>query len=329
MKVSQKSHGKAIEIIVSAVASIFFIAYSAVKILQMKSIVLYLIVLSLLSAILILVHITSTFYAKKSNVIRTISYGIIIPEIMLAFEMMSWNTFMLAIGLVMVIGILIALFFIIKPIQNTRRYKNIVKYINSGIVFFSLALTPGFIYMLIVFESCRPIAAIKMCEDSGHITEGYSISDKMWSKMNLEGRTEVLSQLVDIEYKKLGLYAVPQIEIVYLPFAINGTTDKNNRIMLSASRISKGTAAEAVDTVTHELFHCYQNDLIQRWKSGEIERTSINSDQVDRIIQYAYEAENYQEGGISDEMYVKYESQALEADAREHALEAVAEYVVD
>ena len=57
--------------------------------------------------------------------------------------------------------------------------------------------------------------------------------------MNLEGRTEVLSQLVDIEYKKLGLDAVSQIEIVYLPFAINGTTDKNNRIMLSVSRISR------------------------------------------------------------------------------------------
>lgn len=332
MKASQKINGKTIEIIVSALISTYLIAYSAVKIMQIQSIDGYLIVLSLLSFILVLIHIASVYHSKKYNVIRMISYGIFIPEIMLTFEIMKWKPLVATIDLLIIIGIAIASIFMIKHIHNNRNYRkirSIVKYINSQIIISGLFLVPSFLFMIIIFENNQPIATVKMFEDTEGVTETFSISDEMWNEMNLEEKTDVISQIVDIESKKLDLEVIPQIEIVYLPGPLYGTTSENNLIKLNASRISKGSVYDAVDTVTHELFHCHQYDLIQSWKAGEIKRTIINSDYVDRIIQYAYEEENYQGGGITDEEYDKYESQALEVDARQHALEAVAEYVVD
>lgn len=332
MKASQKINGKTIEIIVSALISTYLIAYSTVKIMQIQSIDGCLIALSILSFFLVLIHIASVYYAKKFNVIRMIGYGIFIPEIMLTFEIMKWKPLMAAIELFIIVGIAIASIFMIRPNPNNRNYRrinSIVKYINSQIIISGMFLVPSFLFMIVLFENNQPIATVKMFEDTENVTETFSISDEMWNEMNLEEKTNVISQIVDIESKKLDLEVVPQIEIVYLPGPIYGTTSENNLIKLNASRISKGSVYDAIDTVTHELFHCYQYNLIQSWKAGEIKKTIINSDYVDRIIQYAYEEENYQGGGITDEEYEKYESQALEVDARKHALEAVAEYVVD
>lgn len=306
MKASQKINGKTMEIIVSALTSTYLIAYSAVKIMQIQSIDGYLTVLSLLSFILVLIHIASVYHSKKYNVIRMISYGIFIPEIMLTFEIMKWKPLVATIDLLIIIGIAIASIFMIKPIHNNRNYRkirSIVKYINSQIIISGLFLVPSFLFMIIIFENNQPIATVKMFEDTEGVTETFSISDEMWNEMNLEEKTEVISQIVNIESRKLDLEVIPQIEIVYLPGPLYGTTSENNLIKLNASRISKGSVYDAVDTVTHELFHCHQYDLIQSWKAGEIKRTIINSDYVDRIIQYAYEEENYQGGGITDEEY--------------------------
>ena len=320
-----------IEVIASTLASLYLTAYSIVKIEHIQGVNSHLVVLSMFTFILMLIHIAVLAFFKKSNTIRTISYAVIIPEIILTFEMMKWKLVLAIIGTVCIVGVII--FMIIVEVKRkannwwNKRIKRIVIIINTQIIILSFLLVPSFVFMIITFEKYSPIAVIEMIEKTDSVNGDFSVSEVTWSKMTIEEKTKALSEIVDIENRKLDLKVIPQVEVVYLPGPIYGTTDENRLIKLNAARVSKGSASDAVDTIAHELFHCHQYDLIQSWESGGIKMTLFNSDYVDRIMQYAYENENYQSGGITDEEFEEYESQALEVDARKYAEEAVLAYV--
>ena len=127
--------------------------------------------------------------------------------------------------------------------------------------------------------------------------------DETWQGLTLDEQKDSMRQLADYVVETVGLKNPPQIEY-YNNERVGdyGGYDSSTNI-LSVNEYMLYDNAEAADTITHELWHAYQNEH------------SINPQNA-RDYQYQYNFENYIQPDLGQEAY---ENQLVEAEARAFA----------
>lgn len=143
------------------------------------------------------------------------------------------------------------------------------------------------------------------------------ITETEWEDLNSIERVELLSRIAANEAAELRIDNLPKIELCIIP-GINGVyQDKSNVIKVDLIFLNGATAEKAVSLIAHELYHCYEFQLIGGNKvlsSVEAEKASV----------YKYEFDHYINGVTGD--YDAYYNQVCEADSRAFGEAAVKKY---
>ena len=154
----------------------------------------------------------------------------------------------------------------------------------------------------------------------------------VWNECPEEERLEILSAIVRVECRYLGMADAPSLQLAYLPDGTLGMyTDETDTITLSYPYLRAAAASGygALRVLLHEIFHRYQHRLVDFYHAvGENAQTAPYQKLLllDRAAVYRTELANYQLPDGSDDSYDAYRSQKLETDAESYANRAVADY---
>ena len=320
---------KKAEIIIHIIASIILCSYIFVRISFNAGLESYFII-ALLNTILLLFHIIS-LWTIKFNIIREISYIIILPELLAIEVLYEKQTFFALIEVVAVLLLIVTnVILLMKNNKNNtldfeKKAKKIIKLINGRIVICSLLLLPGYIYIMICFFSH---AALLSMDKSLTSDQTYTTSKQQWENMTIAEKGNAISQIVAIESEKLNISITPKVDIVYLPSSLYGYyNDKQNIIRLNAAMVNKSELINTVNTLCHELYHCYQYTLIDRYDSDPNKLLNYTQSEITKIELYKYEFDHYENVGFLMLNYKKYENQVCETDARNYANRADDDYI--
>ena len=154
----------------------------------------------------------------------------------------------------------------------------------------------------------------------------------VWNECPEEERLEILSAIVRVECRYLGMADAPSLQLAYLPDGTLGMyTNETDTITLSYPYLRAAAASGygALRVLLHEIFHRYQHRLVDFYHAvGENAQTAPYQKLLllDRAAVYRTELANYQLPDGSDDSYDAYRSQKLETDAESYANRAVADY---
>lgn len=138
------------------------------------------------------------------------------------------------------------------------------------------------------------------------------LDEELWAELNEEERLEVLGVVVQAESVYLGTPDVPPLHGAYLGDYVIGAYDWSKRdITIDMQLLGQSTAAECMDTVLHEMYHHYQQCLVDCYAAMETEYRSLQA--FRQVPEYIEETEHYQTDGMD------YYDQNLERDARDYA----------
>ena len=130
-----------------------------------------------------------------------------------------------------------------------------------------------------------------------------SFMEDKWSDLSLEDKMQSMTDLADYAIYDIGIENPP--EIVFRDDMPDGSygwySPGSNTIEINVNMLDD--SAEAADTITHELWHAYQQE-------------AVNDPNNPRAAEYQEGFDNY----ISPEYdFEGYENQMVEAEAREYA----------
>lgn len=155
-----------------------------------------------------------------------------------------------------------------------------------------------------------------------------AISEEQWGDMSVAEKGNAIAQIAAIESEKLNISTAPKVDIVYLPSALYGYyNDKQNIISLNAAMVNKGQLIDTINTLCHELHHCYQHNLIDKYDSDPNKSLNYTQSEIMKIELYRYEFANFENGGFALLKFKKYENQACEIDARNYASQVGSYYI--
>ena len=146
------------------------------------------------------------------------------------------------------------------------------------------------------------------------------LNEDLWDQLDEEERLEVLGVVAQAEGAYLGTPDMPSVHGAYLGGYVVGQYDwERESITIDLQMLGRETAAECVDTVLHEMYHHYQQCLMDCYAGLEEEYRALRAFQ--RVPGYIEETEHYQTDGMG------YYTQSLEEDARAHAEERTDYYL--
>lgn len=147
------------------------------------------------------------------------------------------------------------------------------------------------------------------------INQLQGLKAERWSELDLQQKVDILLVVVEIETYYLGLDKEPKIVVrTMAPFTMGGYANVNNTLFLNRDHLDYDPPEEVLDTILHEVRHCYQHKLCELFESVDIAYRDMIFLRDAR--QYIFEFHNYTEGTNDYEIYY---NQSCESDAREYA----------
>lgn len=141
--------------------------------------------------------------------------------------------------------------------------------------------------------------------------------EKKWKQMTEEEKLALLSAVADTENEYLHLSEDFKIVSETLGEKTLGIyVFEENKIAVSKNCLENYSLEDNINTVCHEAYHAFQNELVHAYRMGYIEDSVVES--------YHYEFDDYVNG---DEDYDVYRDQQCEEDAREYAKKATRLYI--
>jgi hypothetical protein len=136
-----------------------------------------------------------------------------------------------------------------------------------------------------------------------------------WKTLNAQERLNVMQCLCDLESIKLG------VSNCSIKVGVGDTKEdtygyyvhEQNVIVISSDLLMHGEPANLCNTISHETYHCYQQQLAELYSKTDSKYQSLMI--FDHVAQYAYEINKYNDGNKD---YDGYYSQELESDARKY-----------
>jgi len=142
-----------------------------------------------------------------------------------------------------------------------------------------------------------------------------------WGRLNLEEKSNIVAKLITIEGTELGLKELPSIRIEDFENTRVNAFYENNKIHLNSFYFSK-SKSEVVATATHELYHAYQKELIDKTKNI-LSKETLELQYFSELSAWMSADERY----IADkDHYDTYYNNALEKAARDYSDKLLEKY---
>ena len=136
-----------------------------------------------------------------------------------------------------------------------------------------------------------------------------------WKELDIEAKITVLQTVANIERSKLGIITHP-IYVKSKPFfnELLGCYDnKTNTALINTKHLEEDNSLEVLETALHEVYHAYEQSLIELFDSTNDEYKSLAV--FNNSIKYKEEFLDYK----SADQYEEYMHQTCESDARSYA----------
>lgn len=144
----------------------------------------------------------------------------------------------------------------------------------------------------------------------------------VWAQLSIRERIDVLQTVCNIEATYLGLSTPVTVEGDSLtPSMLGAYSDEIKMIKINLNHIEESPVDEVLETLLHEVHHCYEHRLAEAYNtaSPEVKQLRLFKD----AAYYAQEVENYINPRAD---YYGYISQHLEMDSETYAEFGVREY---
>ncbi len=141
------------------------------------------------------------------------------------------------------------------------------------------------------------------------------LKEENWGNLTIDEKLDVIAVVKNIEMSSLGIAHEIYIKSESLGGSVLGCYSPSERsIAVDTDHLRSSTTLEVVETICHECFHAYQHQQVEVYNSVSEEYRAMPM--FSSAQKYAYEFENYIDGG---EDFDAYYSQLSEENAREYS----------
>lgn len=218
-------------------------------------------------------------------------------------------------------GILLAAVLLGITLKKHQKRPGKVNLYLSAIIIFSVLLT-AFITSYFFPYTYLPKSKININTDGTSLIESNmeqlsNLNEDIFDTLALDERIKVMQCVIEIETEYLGLPEAPQLSVKQMSHNTNAYyKDSENHIYFNLDYLQKSNSSECLETVLHEVYHCWQKNIIGAYESTDDKYKSLRIFATAR--KYSESSDNYAKNGID------YFTQIFEEDARIYA-EGVAE----
>lgn len=184
----------------------------------------------------------------------------------------------------------------------------------------------GYFGTSLISASVKAEAASEEAGNAETITSNMDtllkLQPEVWAQQSTRERIDVLQTVYNIEATYLGLSTPVTVEGDNLtPSTLGAYSDEIRLIQINLNHIEESPVDEVLETLLHEVHHCYEYRLAEAYNtaSSEVKQLRLFRD----AAYYAQEAENYINPRAD---YYGYISQHLEMDSETYAKLGVREY---
>ena len=157
---------------------------------------------------------------------------------------------------------------------------------------------------------------------TANIDHVLKLQPHIWEELGTRDRLNVLQTVCNIEAHYLGIRDPVTIQATNLSEDTLGAyRDDMRLVLISLNHLENDPVEEVLDTVLHEVHHCYEHRLIEAYQETAPELQTLRL--FRNASQYAQEAGNYVN---PREDYFGYLNQSLELDSDTYAEHGVQEY---
>ena len=216
-----------------------------------------------------------------------------------------------------------------KSIVMARKIRRIVHTSRTVLKVASFCFILLFTFILMF--SSKSDAYYPSLPDSFNITTDASIietnfsifrllNESEWSKLDTNEKLNVLACVIVNETSYLGLPQSPRLMADKLPLGTYGTyMHGKNLISISIWHLESSSAKECLNTILHEVYHCYQHNLCDA--ISKIDNRYLGLRMFAQLADFNDEFANPQYGDA-------YFNQITETSAREYANRTADEYLM-
>ena len=157
---------------------------------------------------------------------------------------------------------------------------------------------------------------------ASNISEVLKLQPEVWQDLTTAQRIDTMQTICNIEVYYLGLPCAVTVSGANLPENTLGSYDDSSRaISISIEHLENDPVEEVLDTLLHEIYHCYEHRLAEVYTSAdpELQRLRLFRDAADYVNEVAQPVD-------PEEDYSAYAAQAMETDSRAYAAAGVQEY---
>lgn len=157
---------------------------------------------------------------------------------------------------------------------------------------------------------------------ASNISEVLKLQPEVWQGLTTAQRIDTMQTICNIEVYYLGLPCAVTVSGANLPENTLGSyEDRSRSIRISIEHLEKDPVEEVLDTLLHEVYHCYEFRLAEVYTAAapELQRLRLFRDAASYAGEVAQPVD-------PEEDYQAYTAQALETDSRIYAAIGVQEY---
>lgn len=157
---------------------------------------------------------------------------------------------------------------------------------------------------------------------ASNISEVLKLQPEVWQDLTTAQRIDTMQTICNIEVYYLGLPCAVTVSGSNLPENTLGSYDDSSRaVSISIEHLENDPVEEVLDTLLHEIYHCYEHRLAEVYTSAdpELQRLRLFRDAADYAGEVAQPVD-------PEEDYSAYAAQAMETDSRIYAATGVQEY---
>lgn len=157
---------------------------------------------------------------------------------------------------------------------------------------------------------------------TANIDNVLKLQPHIWEELSTLERLNLLQTVCNIEVHYLRIVDPITIQVTNLPEHARGAYQPNNHLVLiNLNHLENDPVEDVLDTVLHEVHHCYKHRLIEVYQDVAPELQTIGLFRNDS--QYVNEVDNYVK---PREDFYRCLNQSLELDSDKYAEQGVQEY---
>lgn len=289
----------------------------------------------LCSTIGILVEIKYRRTGESIAVNLLSGYGI---YTVLAYRTIRPRLIKIVLVLMAILMIVCDAFILGRKIINRKKYRRIVKrrialavksmqtIFSGGMAVIMLFLGVNIISGSTILNASIPVekqlSKVSNQTISNNMEEILQLQEEIWCELTVEEKLNILQIVANIERDYLGIANEINVGVANLEkYTLGYYRDSTHQIVINVDSLLKDPADVVLDTLLHEVRHCYQHRLAEVYKNASDELKELRI--FTEASSYAAEFEHYVDGY---EDYCSYYTQECEIDAREYSQKALYDY---